>query len=515
MRALIAPSLIAVTMLAIAANALHGGDAGAAHQSSVQASQAAFAELDRLLAQLDAADRTDDIAQAARTTADAQALADSAKAGGAGVKTPPPPVPVVQIAQNPAPPPVEVKVDTQPKAGLVTAEAEDPEKRAEEILEKLGLSSGEQMLPDGQFGFVAVSSPVAIQIPPGKKGYVTAREIAYQIADLQARAKVAKYLDTQVAAGRNFAKAREDSDQERTLSPAEAALARARQVADDELDAELRKMNVDPAIYQALPPSQKRTVLAQAFEQSIKAQSNALLAGVATLFVCEGPSEGKQAIVVGLIWSERLAKLCNAALSPQVVGKPVSAESRKAAMSRLPLNNPLQLVRYFGAQMISDGQGNQWIVAFGQSNYNDPDDLDIAYEEASNNALAALAAFVNERIDYASMTQKRQVMEKFNDGSGYVDQSKFTMTEIKGNTKWEGQGQSAIKQWKTTINGAKVCGVVLAWSPYSRTQAQLMKQKMQAAVNPRTAAGSGSSSPAQSAAQPGASGAGNSGASEY
>jgi hypothetical protein len=480
------------------------GDAAAAAKTQ---SDAAFAELDKLLAAADGKDATAEIAMAGRAAADNAAMADSAKAGGAGLATPPPPAKAAEAAK--APPVVEAKPDVKPTAGLLTAQAQDPSERADELLGAMGLSDGEQQLPDGQFGFVAMSTPVVVQFAPGTKGYVAAREMAFQIADLQARGKITKFLDEQVETERDFSKAREDRDKTSIPSPDAAGAAKAKSVAEQELDAELKKAGVDPSAYEGAPPEKKRMILGQAFAQSIRSKSGALLAGAATLFVTEGPVDGKHCIVVGLIWTERLSKLASLAMSPKIAARPIAPESKKAAMARLPLGNALQLVRNFGAQMVSDGRGNQWIVANGQTNYTDADDLDIAYEEAEQNALAALTLFVNERVDRATQTEKRQVMEKFNDGSMNAEQVKATMTAMSGKAKLKISGHGAVKKWKTTIDGSKVCGVVLMWSPQSAANALGMRQQMQQAATP------GATPPAGGGTTGGASGAGHSTSGEY
>ncbi|MCX8016699.1 MAG: hypothetical protein N2690_02165 [Rhodocyclaceae bacterium] len=483
-RSLTFHAVLALSSLSFLHVQLIGGEAQNAHAASNQQAQAAMTELDRLLAQLDAADKTDEIAMAGRKAADAAALQQSAKAGGAGCA--PEPIPTAQqIAQGATVAPTVKSSEEDQDKSLITSKARNPNRQKEELLRQLDLIEGEQQLPNGQIVYVAVGQPVAIQFPPGSPGYIDARQTAYQIADLYARAEVANYLGTQIARDRDFSKVNIKEDTQQTLSPAEAAMQRAQQVADEQLDAELRKMGKDPQTYAALPPEKKRLVLAQTYQERAETKAAELLSGVSTLFVCEGPSDGGHAILVALIWSENTAKLVNAAFDPRLAGKPIPPDSRKRLMQRLPFQNPLQMARQFGAQLISDGAGNQWIVGFGQAGYTDANDRDIQEQGAFLSAQTAIAAFMSEQLDTRTRKEVLQIAQQLNDGSMTVQQASATLTNIRGRTNIQLSGVSRLTASNFILEGQRMVVVAAAWSPYQMQRAQAMRQKMEEVRKPQ------------------------------
>ena len=85
-------------------------------------------------------------------------------------------------------------------------------------------------------------------------------------------------------------------------------------------------------------------------------------------------------------------------LTPKHVARPVPKGSLTKVRNRVPHKNPLQLVRQFGAQMLSDGAGNPdhrlW-----PSPYQGAADYSMARgEDAHLVAQQAIMSFVSERV---------------------------------------------------------------------------------------------------------------------
>ena len=103
-------------------------------------------------------------------------------------------------------------------------------------------------------------------------------------------------------------------------------------------------------------------------------------------------------MVVATITSPALQRMASMALDERHRGRSLPNGSKAAALKRLPLDNDVQLARQFGAQMISDGKGNQFVVGYGQIEVRNPRMASIAQQQAVAQARQAIVAFVNESV---------------------------------------------------------------------------------------------------------------------
>lgn len=439
-----------------------------------------YSELDALLARLDSTEVSAEIALAGRRTADAHALADSARAGGGGLAEPVPVVAVEDLQGDQAP------VATLPVAAggtaLVAAQAGDPTVRMQEILDGLGLVEGEQALPDGQIGLVVVSPPIKVQVAPGQPGAVSARSIAYHVADLSARARLVEFLGVDVALERSFEKERFQAIKQANpgLEVDQAAAVAAEAVPATALDQMLAQLGLGTDGDEA----EKRKALTQHYRSEARKGGQARVSGCATLAVAEGPVDGDHCLVVALIWSPTLATLTNRALTPAWAARPIPPGSRTAAMERLPLRNPLQMARQFGAQMVSDGAGNQWIVGYGQAEYEDADDYDLAVDEADLEALAAITVFVSSRVETESTRAQSQLMEQAAEGQLTVTQVREHRKRVAETSRLRLVGAATASTARAIIDGRKVAIVAKMWSPNSAAFARWLGQVMASGATP-------------------------------
>ncbi|TVR14939.1 MAG: hypothetical protein EA401_03585 [Planctomycetota bacterium] len=434
----------------------------------------------QLLAQIDQVTRADDIALEARRVADSHAMAESAAAGGDGIAEP---LPTPTLSELLARDTVSPTVPQQAQgSNLVTAQASDPSRRMEELLSGMGLPiSGSTVLENGEEVFVAVSPPVAVAMGPGSRGYARSRAVAYSTADLRARARLAEFIGIRVAQERAFQGEVSDWDQEQAGTLRDAAQMVAQGVGEDQLDAQLRALGVDPGVYSGMAPEEKRVTLREKYIEESSTSAAARLIGATTLAVTEGPIDGRQHIVVALILSPGVERLASMALNPQYMERNLPAGSKEAALAKLPLDNDLQLARQFGAQMVTDGHGNAYIVGYGQAPIRNTRALAAAETQAANQARQAIVRFVTESIDSEYLEKLAQTTTVWDDESEEVESLFESMERIRGASEIALQGVERVAGRRVQLDGADMQVVVMLWSPSTRGSAAALRERMQAA----------------------------------
>ena len=430
--------------------------------------------MDDLLAQLDQIERASEIALHSRAQADHLALQDSLAAGGStkeAITT----TPVGQLGTEA----VEPMVPKVGSGGLVTAQAQNPIERMQEVLENLGLprDGGVFTLPNGEHLYIAISPATAIAMRPGMTGYIRSRQIAYNKADLTARSQMVEFMGTQMALERAV---KQGLNEVVGASPAQLTTSSQRlaeAVSDDQLDAELAALGVKMAQVEALSADEKRAILRDTYVQTFSGKAAARLIGVTTLAVTEGLIGGQQMMVVATITSPALQRMASMALDERHRGRSLPSGSKAAALKRLPLDNDVQLARQFGAQMISDGKGNQFVVGYGQIEVRNPRMATIAQQQAVAQARQAIVAFVNESVSSEFEQKITETIRGLASGEQAVSQSIDALAQLRGNAQLQLDGVETITTRTITIDGRQSMIAVCLWSPSGRQAAQAVKQQ--------------------------------------
>ena len=440
--------------------------------------------LDDLLAQLDQIEQASEIAVHSRVQADQLALNDSLQAGGGGsdraiVRTP--------VAAIPAEP-VSPMVPKVGSGGLVTAQAANPRERMEEVLSGLELPIGGGLvaLPSGEQIYVAVSPATPVGIAPGRPGYVRSRQIAYNKADLTARSQMIEFIGMEMAHKRAVDQGITEFTASEEVNLADASKRLADQIADDQLDAELKALGVKTHDAKELTSAEKRAVLRDTYTQTFGNKAAAQLIGASTLAVTEGPIDGQQMMVVATISSPALQRMAGMALDKRFEGRVLPEGSKASALKRLPLENDLQLARQFGAQMISGGKGNQFIVGYGQAEVRNPRMLTIAQQQAVANARQAIIAFVNESVSSEFSQKITESIVGHTDGSQTTSQTIDALASMRGQAELDLQGLETITTRTVQIDGSDSIIAVCLWSPFARQAAVKLEELVSEPVDTDT-----------------------------
>lgn len=456
--------------------------AGAAFQPAFTAdgerADQLIAQLDQELARLAKQDPTVALAARGRQAADLKAAQDSAVGGGAG--------------------PEALKMIPTTTLTLVTVGGGSPLAEMDQVLTGLELTRGPQ--EKGGNLLLVATDLAQVHGKPGTAAWATGRAIAFQSAELRARAQLVRFLSEEVLSGRNL-KVLEDAGAitDPTLPPAKPRTEIAQQaatMADAQLDAELRKLGVPPEQYQNQAPEKKRVIFSEAYESYIRTRAASTLMGTATLAVTEGPMGGNQALCVAVVWSTNLAKLAGlfSRHGGELPPRPPMVGKRLA--EQIPVN-PLTLARSFGVQRCVDETGEIVLVAYGQSGLAEvPAAMRVtamsnALAKAELEAKAMLKAFVYEETSVRAsrdLGQLAAVTQGEQTGKQEVtlqQESRFMQDIRSGGDKLNLIGAARAKEWNAKLDGTDVMGVVVTWSPRAmRLARQAAEQNAKTPGNP-------------------------------
>jgi hypothetical protein len=363
--------------------------------------------------------------------------------------------------------------------GLPTTGGGDPNAELATIISGLGLNNG---FNERSGQVILVTTGFAqVQGKPGTAAWANSRAIAYNTAELRARAALVGTLSETVLSGRNVTVLENSGAITDPTAPKpvsrDAITKQAQTTAEAELDANLAKLGVPPEQYRDLPPERKRLLLSEAYEAYVKVAASRAMAGCATLAVVEGPVEGNQGMAVAVVWSESLAKLSTVFATYGGMLPPKPAAVGKRLADQIP-SEPDRLLRCFGVQRAVDETGETTLIAYAQAGLADVNPamrataLANAYDKARLEATAALKAFIYEQTSTQAQRELAQLAAITVGEQSKVQEATLQQLDNYQRTIRSGSdtavtlvGVSEAKRWSGRVDGASVAGIVLQWSP--------------------------------------------------
>lgn len=357
--------------------------------------------------------------------------------------------------------------------------------------------------------------------------WLAARDAAFQRSEIQARQSMSDAIATDIRSGRSVSNEGFGGD-EAEISPSAASQPLS---LSDKLDV-LTGAALDAEIKKYRPKwdgtgrddGQKRQELLRArgrFREDIASNSALFVSGAFTPVQCEGMNEdGRYAVLVGMIWSQKLNKIANAIWDSNTVAPPATPGPTLADQFKFFADsNPDWLAYSLGARVFTDEKGERVVVGFGVAPQTTLQSMDAS--RANLNALVAIQRFVGEKVQ-ANQQQKSLVDQietssdevKVQNNSNYRQVTELFSQQVKIN------GATPIVTWRGQHpwSGAKMQVAVVAWSAHgaadARATGDLMKSveakmRRQGAVPTSGAtggagsveAGSGAAAPVRSGAQ--------------
>lgn len=352
--------------------------------------------------------------------------------------------------------------------------------------------------------FVAVGR-AEVAVPTTSPQWVVARCLAYDAALMSAREEMVKYLGVELG-NESQTDMIDDpfgpGDGGEVSSLAEAIAQKAQLVEVTELDAELAELGVPADAIERLSVPQKHVEFRHRVMNRFVSTAAQRVAGLRALTTVEGDGDGgAYSVAVICRWSQVDAALASTILqggSPNAasVGKRfdevLAGEGGSVPSTGQELTD--RLADQFGVRLVTDADGHQAVIAFGQDgpSLNVTESAALTGQKIRNSrsraiqmAQGALAQFLNSTLNLEDETIRRQVWEKLVIRRGDrleipADTAQFVnrlQKEASAFARVELSGVHVLKNWQGNhpVFGHPVVGVVLMWSPRSDELARLMR----------------------------------------
>ncbi len=380
--------------------------------------------------------------------------------------------------------------ETSPEDAVANEAAVEPKSVQDivgEYLDAKGMTEGENTKKDGSSYYVAVGYGV-IQAPLDNRSYTDSRVNAYNKAMLDAKAKMAEYLEISIRTETEHDYAEGNFGGNEAAEQDELSIgAKLKRLITAKIDDALRAEGLDPdsADRAARERVAKKQLNSDFYKKVISTAAKAEITGLQVMCSFEGVPSGKKGeIGVVAIWSPKLQAM---AQSISRGGKLPSGVGKRPIKDQIPADKKV-LLSTFGVQQKIDENGHLVLVAFGQAGAvtDSPQSANAARNKAKMQAMAAIREFAGETVAVTTDAINAESVEEFeNAAESYEDVSAYSQKVKAVAESLKISGIATIKNWeaKHPLTGRTVYGAVCSWSPESAARAQSMKHTMDAAAS--------------------------------
>lgn len=329
------------------------------------------------------------------------------------------------------------------------------ERRWQEILNDSGLREGENS------GDVVISSGIAtVSLEKGVPGWIESRRFAHDLAHARAKANMVALMSQEVRRTGNVRMLENATFGQGHMEDVESLDFAARialKLGDfTEATIDMALEQLDPAYdtqkYSGMDIPERQVVIENLFELATNRIASRLIGGATTFRVLEGPTiDGNgHEILVGVIWSPRLASLAGAIMD----GRTSSAAGKGGSpVGELLPQTVGEAVAAMGTRVFIDENGDRAILSFAQAEPANvsPNERDIArraaISRAENFAASQIAAFVGENVTLRNPVTASELTRVYADLG-----SRSTQIEVE-----------QVQEIRTATRPIKIDGAQIVW----------------------------------------------------
>ncbi len=332
-----------------------------------------------------------------------------------------------------APPPAAAPAEPPPRTALELAAmplgemAGDVELSWRAFLDEQGFREGKNP------GNIFIASGAAIvAFPRGSAGWIEARRVAFQIAELRAKVALVRLLGIDVSQSKDFTMLENTNfgqgyiDEVATMTQAERILQGVADFTEVAINTMIQQLDptYDPTQYRDRQAREVR--LAETLNERIRIAVARSVSAALTFHVIEGPAtivrDGlptvslQTQIFAAVLWSPALSQLATDIGDTEYGMQLVEAVGR--AEDYLPQNRG-QAVTSFGTQVIVNERGQRALISYGQaepaavSPEQQARAQQAALERAETFAIGQMAAFVGERLTATMIVESQALLREY------------------------------------------------------------------------------------------------------
>ncbi|MBI3089692.1 MAG: hypothetical protein HYY96_03420 [Candidatus Tectomicrobia bacterium] len=352
----------------------------------------------------------------------------------------------------------------------------DPEKRWEEYLESQDMKEGENEY--NNFPFFIARGIARVGKPFGP-GWVPSRTVASESALLHAKSQLASYLGIAITSERTLNLIKQGMEVPPVLEKDAKTLSlmdKLNLLGHKQLDDLIKKFDPNwDGSGKSLEEKKKRVVaMRRIFAENVAGKARHLILGAAPIFNAEGPNiDGHYTVVVGIVWSPRMALVAESLANPQSSVPPATPyKSVSEQLKDMRENDDNSLAAFQGVRVWTNEKGEAEVVSSAATERLGSSLIE--EEETAFRARSQIAQFVAEPLTLGSRSKSRETLDfyidkstgAFNDGQLVID---ITATARTLNIV----GSKVIYRWKGRhpISKNDMQVTVVSWSPTSRVKA--------------------------------------------
>ncbi|OCC14202.1 putative periplasmic protein [Dissulfuribacter thermophilus] len=409
-------------------------------------------------------------------------------------------------------PGVKILSESTSHPGVVLPHGRNPVEAAYEWLDNKGFEEGRNLYK-GKLLYISVGTAV-INARPSDPNFIDSRYLAFQRAELEAKAKTAIFLGVDIATRRgssereinpeerkeleriinfsaNFRKKAAQAgilDQLYTIAKKSARLVEAkldRQLMDSGVDVAAEKANKARKKAAANARRARLNKLRNISQVSLKAAACAFadVQGTQTIQTFEGSYHNGYQVVVITLWSLNMQRMVDTMVEGRGPAPLPRKRAKQEVLAQLP-SDPSQLACLSGVRVFINQHGEHVLLAFGQAGVKviggrKDKAYALAGKKARLRAMAAVRSFMGERVFFAATEDMMEVLAQYLDeatGEGsdeYHAISKFQekIEAVARCQKVRGLHGLFTKELKHPFTGRPMVLKVMAWSPQSQAAA--------------------------------------------
>lgn len=309
--------------------------------------------------------------------------------------------------------------------------------------------------------------------------WINARNVAFEKAELNAKAQLAETIATEIKSTRSLTMVEGGGSSAPNLDiivelHKELSLVqKGERLLSAELDAKLRRHYPDWNGTGASPEQAKRKVatLVNALLNEMSSKATQVIRGATPMFHAEGYDDrGDYIVLVGIVWSPALADIARSFYDAEfhipatVPGQPV----RQLLTQRLA-NDSTSLATFNGVRVWRNEKGQRVLISAASHDRGGED-----FITSRKNELVArnrMARFIAETVTSNSSSDlgKNSYLE-YADGSNAIFDTQMFHSQITAETAQVNlTGVVTVRKWKGThpISGSPMMTTVMAWTPDS------------------------------------------------
>jgi hypothetical protein len=213
----------------------------------------------------------------------------------------------------------------------------------------------------------------------------------------------------------------------------------------------------------------------------VSTRARLLTSGAFIVTEFEGPNvDGNYSVLVGMIWSVRLAKIAEAIINPAIKLDPQEPDLPiSKQIEKLTAANPTWMATAHGVRVWTDENGERVIIGFGSASGTSSTTID--RDRAALAARAAIQRFVGELVETAATDKNEMTYQEGNQAKRVFDSSSYERRIEAKSQEINISGSNIVAQWRDNhpFGRTRLQAVAVMWSPTAAGIARDLGNQMQ------------------------------------